>query len=601
MDYPCFTFQPDFTKQPTRRVSVLADVLNLSAAKQFLAWPETQPQQVTQWTFSGESDTERASFSGFFEQMGGRAGVFLMPSYSRDLTLATLPAIGAYEVAVEGTGYGTTYLADSYPDRDGKYLFVLCPVNGVHISRVLRAVDSSGNSILTFEQRIPWAAAEGAMIGFARLTRFEIDNVEFIFGNEQHWSATMATRTVRVTVDCTREIPLSDGASHLLWKPFTTARQELKPAERIVYSYGFSLGPEVYATPQGARMNDTWAAWLGSDGVRIAKRGTVNPFTITDGDGVLSRLTDRKIKTEHLSLAFDENCNEVIAFSRHDEATVEIRGLVADVVTSWTFDGFSPQLFQFWTIDNEAYDLGDAEIVCIYAKRGTAGLYGRFESENFATERLLGSFPNVPLRIEYVEINDTTLTVVCIDDGHREMVLTADYSYLTTTPPPPAVHTTEGMTETILVGYLTGETVSTEITTTRSTETFTTSMTVLTYSTTYIQTSKPTLYTGETLEPDTFDTLVTGETISDGVTMETMVAVPTWTYLTGPTLKTTYTFATTTVIITNTTYTDKTTTAIYTEDTTILHTFETIQTVLATMLTTTEWLTTEPTETLTTH
>lgn len=618
MDYPVFTFQPDFTKPPSRRVSVLADVMNVSAAKQFLSWPETQPQEVTQWSFSGESETERAEFVGFFERMGGRAGAFLMPSYSRDLAFATLPAIGSYAVTVTGSGYATNYLADSYPDRNGKYLFILCPVNGVHIMRVLRAVDSGDNSIITFEQRLPWAVSEGAMIGFARLSRFEVDDVEIIFGNEQHWSTSIPTRTVRVTVDCTREIALSDGVEHLLWKPFTSVRQELKPAARTVYSYAFAKGPAAYATPQGSRMADTWAAWVSNDGVRIAKRDTLNPFTITNGDGVLSRLTDLPIRAAHLSLAFDENCNEVIAFSRHDEETIEIRGLVADVVTSWTFDGFSPQLFQFWTIDNEAYDLADAEIVCIYAKRGTAGIYGRFESENFATERLLGAFPNVPLRIEYVEIDGTDLRVVCIDDGHREMVLTADYSYETSLLIP-SVRTTAGERTTLLEEYLTGFTISTEFTTHRSTETFPTSVTVLTYSTTHIPTliSVPTLYTGYTVVDYNFETLLTGftnvpvamgtdgmgNTLFTNTVVETLMTGLTWSYATQPTLKTTWTaaYTTTEVIITNTTYTERTTTAVYTETTAILHTMEAIHTGVVTFIDTTEWLTTLSTVIPTTH
>ena len=431
MDYPLFTYLPDFSKMPMRRTSVAVDVLNIAAAKQWLNWPDTQPQTVTQWTFSGETDTERAQFTGMFEAMGGRAGHFLMPSYDRDLTLAALPAFEDTTITLEGSGYGAAYLGDSYPDRDGRYVFILCPKNGVHITRVLQSQNSGETSILTVEQFIPWDVEAGAMIGFARICRFEVDELEMEYGNEQHWSTSIATRTVRIRTDATRDIKLTDGVAHLLWKPLTDCHQELKTAARTVYNYCFALGPVAYATPQSGRPASTWAAWVGTDGVYLAKRSTLNPFTITDGDGTLSRLTDKAIRAAHLSLAFDENCNEVIAFSRRDETMIEIRGLVSDVVTKWTFEGFSPQLFQFWTIDNEAYDLIDAEIVCIYAKRGQAGLFGRFESEDFATEHLLGSFPNVPLRIEAIEIDGTDLSIICIDDSHREMVLRASYDYLT--------------------------------------------------------------------------------------------------------------------------------------------------------------------------
>ncbi len=443
MDYEIFNLPPDFSAPPARSVARGTDSLAISPAPSVIAWPDTMDNIVTRWKFTGRVDSERNYFMGFFERIGGRNGCFLMPTWQRDFSCVALPSEGETVVAVNITGYAATYFADTYPDRPGKYVYFYCPANGFHGSRVIRAVDDGAASLITLEDAIPFNAQPGTICGWLLTSRFEMDQLERECLNETHWRCDMPIRNIRVTHDVTRTVLLEAMAGHLVWKAPTSAEQTLKPAARILYNYAFAQGPVTLSTvgpvlstaapdtPNPARMASTWAAWCGSDGVYIAKRSTLDPFTITDADGVKSTLFSKKVTTPHLSFAFDENGDEVIAFARKNETLISVVGRVSGVVTQFDFEGFSPQLFQFWTINNEAYDREDADIVCIYVKRGTAAIYGRFESESFDTEHLIGSCPNVPLRIEYVEMSGTDMRIVCIDDGHREMILHSDYSYTT--------------------------------------------------------------------------------------------------------------------------------------------------------------------------
>lgn len=430
MIYEVLSIPPNFATPPRRRVALNTDVL-AGQAESIVAWPETRNEVVTLWQWAGRTIEEKTAFIGFWERMGGRAGIFLMPSWQRDFYLAALPESGDVNVSVLIPSYADTYLSTTYPDRPGRYIYFYCPKNGFHSSRVLTAEDSGSASVLTLECAMPWTPQPGTITGWMQAGRFENDEISFNHANEEAWSCEMPTRTIRIALDVTRDISMERRPRTLLWYHPQRVTQALAPASKIVHTYGFAIGPDALSTPQTDRFTASWGAWIGSDGVYLAKVSSIDPFTITDADGDKSLLFPTRPDAVHLSVAFDENGDEVIACGRRGERLISIHGKVGGVAKLFLFEGYSPQLFQFWTISNEAYDLPDANIVCIYIKKGTSGIYGRFESESFETEHLLGACPSVPIRIESIEISGVILQIKCIDDGQRVMTMYADYSYTT--------------------------------------------------------------------------------------------------------------------------------------------------------------------------
>lgn len=432
-----FSFPPDFTVLPKFRATVAPDIISLSAAEAFVAWPDERDETVVTMTFAGENHADKIAFVAFWERMAGRNRPFMMPSWHSDFLITNAPGIGATELILSASDGLPAFEAI---DRPGAALFVFDPDNGFFSARVLRKTGTTYD----IDEPLTFAPSSKAIAGWMRAARFDLDEITPNFADEDHFRCEVAIKTLRLAVELDRTVPVSSGANFRLWKASTEAVQSLALPNRTRFDFASCIGPATYGEigtlvpttvaddAEYAKMNSQWYAWIGADGVYFAKTEELDIWTVLDASGTKSALL-RHVpeRLTHLAFCFDGDGREVLALEDESREWITLYGYIADDPFRFGFDGLSPQLFEFWTLPSEAFDNIEAEVVVVYLKPGRAAIYGRFESDDFEIERVLTETPNVPIKIEAVTVSGDTLRVECIDDGLRSMVLAADYSYAT--------------------------------------------------------------------------------------------------------------------------------------------------------------------------
>lgn len=194
------------------------------------------------------------------------------------------------------------------------------------------------------------------------------------------------------------------GSAHLATLPFERVCVEDSIFDSIEVRFqkprtvSYCAGPSELGEPQTAKFGATWAAWVGSKGVRIGKFPSVTPPS--NNIGKTSSLFP-STKPEQLSIGFNSKALMAIAVQTGETITLKrfIDAATGEVAT-YSWPGVSPQLFLNWLVYFDENKGGD-DLVCYYlnpVRRNV--LYARFERDNFAIERII--HPDLPVYIDYI-------------------------------------------------------------------------------------------------------------------------------------------------------------------------------------------------------
>lgn len=388
IEFPIFTWEPDFRQPPRSRFLTRVDALNQSPAPQYLAWPQQYTDRVTVWRFTFEQSRDCRDLKHFFNTAGGRAGLFLMPSWNRDFVAASIPSAGTTLVTVEIEDYAGMHLALNVGDEVGRYVFCCDPLNALQVMRVItaEAAPDPENSVLELEQPLLFTPSEQAFWGFAYVSRFEEDELAFTHYTPNHGTVELATRTTRQRSNLTQTDALADEDVEASLA-FEELVAEPSTAGRLRWDYSHALGPLLLHVVQAQQFTRPYAAWLGTSTVRIApdlEEGDVWPPD--DSLGLPSDLFGfTRPNAEHMSLAFDQNGWEVIAWQTKGTTQISIRRFFNFAITTHTFAGTFPVLFQNGVANVDEWPSG-SDVFCFFLKPNLNVVFARVQRDNFSIE-----------------------------------------------------------------------------------------------------------------------------------------------------------------------------------------------------------------------
>jgi len=162
-----------------------------------------------------------------------------------------------------------------------------------------------------------------------------------------------------------------------------------RPLSRGAYCY--CDGPVAFASTQIQRFSDRWVCWVASAGMRYGKLADL--AGLGDAEGTANELFIAGERPAVLSFSFDQDARPVIAIQQTPTA-IEVRRKVSGVVTSYIFNGISPQLFYNGIV---VASTTNADVVCFYIKAAGDAIYARFQRDNFAIEYTLNSIAAIEL------------------------------------------------------------------------------------------------------------------------------------------------------------------------------------------------------------
>lgn len=422
IEYDIWTPVPDFTTNPREARAGHPDVVAFSNAAEFVSFPETRVERLLMFGFSWDVVRDWTLAKQFWAEKGGRAEVFLLPSWQRNLTFLTIPTSGSYTATVTHPDYASAYLTTTRRDEIGRYVYVWDATHGLQVLKVLSAAVVTGGSTLTFESPLTFTPFRECFVGFAMLARFDNDESDWTHFDPTHVRVELTFRTVRESTVTPATGALEDGVAQYQSLAFSAFEQTVE-ATPLRFNVSEVLGPLNKRLTQNATYSVLWAAWPSTSGFRLLKNAT--PGAIIPPDETQGTPTDyfsTAITTEHVSLTFDQTAYEVFAW--HSAAN---KITVKSFTTSITFDGFAPQLFYNGQVNVAARIAGTTDVVCYYLKKGSAGLFARFQRDNYAIEYVLGGYPTRPFYLVTHAVAGLVHSMYAIDEGYRKMRLDATY------------------------------------------------------------------------------------------------------------------------------------------------------------------------------
>ena len=389
--YPAFTTIPDFGRPPQYSIGTEADTLALSSAAQVVAFPATEPDRLFSFSFKLDTAVEIRALKAFFLGRGGRCRPFYLPSWRADLALISANADSLTVTDPDNT--------DAHGDRRALFVYE----NGsLTITPWITETDN-GNGTVTYAlaESLEEAPSTAALVGWAHLVRFSEDKlgwrhllpdaaeVDIAFRASRQWSG------VEDTISLTA-IELSSG-----WPGFETATITEDALPTIDHRITYALGPATLRS--AATPTERWACWMGSDGIPRLKK-TAGTIEIPDATGTAAGLFATPIVTSRLSLAFDHDGDEYIAFQ--SGTAIEIRWNDG-TEKSESFTGLDPLLIYNW---HYSPDGGLREVGCYYRKADNL-LYLRTDADDFATEAIAATLPVKPLELREMDADGGGLLI----------------------------------------------------------------------------------------------------------------------------------------------------------------------------------------------
>lgn len=452
--YPLLDAVPDFTEPVTMGVQTMQDRLSLAPALSYAAFPHEQTDRFFSYKFTGTSTGEIIRVKEFFRDRGGRTHPFYVPSWRADLVpLAVIPAgSNQFNIELVDDGYAAEHLTDTKEDHYGRQLFFWMPGTSVFAERVLRVIDVDAESeTIELVEPLPFEFDPSkGLCGFAYLARFMEENLSW-----QHTLPDIATTTLRIRAirgwnGITQENATEDNDQY--GSPgFQALRQVQQLTEPVTNRVAYAPGPFNLRYVQEDPYSQQWAAYPGEFRVMLYQGNDTIWLPADVGAG--SVLFDDTVDTDHMTLAFDQNSSEVIAYQKADGVTIEVRRLFNGDLETVTFEGQDPLLIFNGLIDASLVT-GDTDVVLYYIKPGRNILYWRFQRENFGTEReccQLGGKP-IALKRTWVELDDEEHRLEYLDAGFRSATLA-----VVADPPviPPITHVMRAFREAVDAGTLT--------------------------------------------------------------------------------------------------------------------------------------------------
>jgi hypothetical protein len=408
-------------------------------------FPQRTPDQLFNHRFAFTARLEIQQIKEFFRDRGGRTWAFYLPSWKRDVTLAEPTAAGTKLINIisPDENYEETHFDDTDLDHHGRYLFFFregFPVFGIDIIRVLPGL-RAGENQLDLDLPLPFDVDQNTLVGWCYLVRFVEDQVVWTHYSPDHAETEIAFRATRRANqnDITQPIEQINQYGQL---GFVEARLAPGIPEPTTNRVSYSLGPWILHNPQDELFYTPWAAWPHEDGVRLKKLSTYEEIWLPNDSGTASTLFSGPVLTDHLSLTFDQNSWEVVAYQKASEQ-IELRRFFNFATDIRTWTGIDP-ILQFNGLLSVGLATGDRDVVCYYLRTDGNSLYMRFQRDNFAIEYVAALLPSRPLALKqaYYERDDTglvgTLYVEYLDAGLRVCALrSAAYDAPPPPPPPP--------------------------------------------------------------------------------------------------------------------------------------------------------------------
>jgi hypothetical protein len=444
LEHPTFTFVPDFTSPPRFGIATNHDKTAMGQAQQAVMFPQRRPDFIFSHSFAIATALEIQQLKEFFRARGGRTHPFFLPSWKRDLTLVEPVAAGEKQIPIisPDEDYAAQHLDDTDPDHYGRTLYFWRDGEEVWTERVIRVLpgDEAGQEILDLDTPLPFAIDDRTWIGWAHLSRFTEDRIEWKHSLPSVAECEISFRATRHANqnELTVAIEQIDQYGQLGFIECTVAPGEVLPVtNRVAYAFG----PEDLHATQDDPFSEPWAAFPSSDGIHIQK-ATPPEFEViwlpSEG-GSLSILFDEEIETDHVALAFDQNAYEVIAYQKAP-TTIEVRRFFNLAVEVVEFEGQDP-LLQYNALLDQDLPTGETDVVCYYIKPGQNALWMRFQRDNFETEYLAALLPGRPIALKRAyfvyneDASEGTLKVEFLDAGYRVGTLSSD-GYPDPPPPP---------------------------------------------------------------------------------------------------------------------------------------------------------------------
>lgn len=434
MIYPVLATVPDFTTDPKQGLVEAQDKLAIAMGRGRVAFPNLQPDHVFAFKFTLDSLAEIRAVKQFFAGRGGRAHPFYLPTWRNDLP-AQSGNFASTLLTVSATDYEADHLTepDTRPDHYGRQIFVWQPNQALFTTRVISATESTpGTTVLDLEQTLPFTINPAtAVCGFLHLARFLDDRISWDHSLPDIASAELKFRGIRQHITVTQTNPV-EGTQIFGLQPLVSVTQSPEPSEPSDNRAAYAAGPINLHASQDELYFTRWAVWTYDRKVRI-KRLATGEITFPDSSGTTSGLFgSTTVATDHITLAFDQNAWEVIAYQK-TAGTIELRQFFNSEVTVRTWEGIDPVLVFDQLIDPNLED-GDSDVVCYYLKPGKNLLFVRIQRENFGTERIAAQLPLRPLALKRSWMADQKQHIELLDAGFRKAVIETD-EY--PDPPPP--------------------------------------------------------------------------------------------------------------------------------------------------------------------
>lgn len=422
IEFDIWTHVPDFTTNPKEARVGRPDIIAISNAPEFISFPESRVERILVFGFAWDVVRDWTLAKQFWSEKGGRAEVFLLPSWQRDLTPVAMPTAGAYEITVNHADYAAAFLSTTRRDEVGRYIFAYDSTNGLQVLKALSAAVVTGGSTITTEQAFAFTPEREAIIGFALLVRFDDDETDWQSLDPSHVRTELTFRTTRESTLTADDGELLEGVARYQSLGFSVFEQTVE-ATPVRHNVAEVLGPLNRGISQNGTYSVLWAGWPSTSGMRLLKNATPGAIVPpNEVDGSPSSYFTAAITTEHVTLAFDQTAYEVFAW--HSAANVIT---LKSYVTTLSFAGFAPSLFYNGQVNIQARIDGLTDVVCYYLKKGSSGLWARFQRDNFATEYLLGGYPTRPFYLLNHTVDGLVHSMIAIDEGYRKMRLDATY------------------------------------------------------------------------------------------------------------------------------------------------------------------------------
>ncbi len=433
MIYPVLDLVPDFSTAPQYGLAMAQDKLAIGEGRQRVAFPAIQRDHVFNFTFLLDTLAEVRKLKRFFNERGGRTHPFYLPSWRNDL-----PPIGgalaSTLLTVQATDYEEDHLTEpaTRPDHYGRQIFIWQPGEDLFTSRVISATEDGDETTLDLENTLTFTVDPAkAICGFLHLARFLDDRLSHEQPRPEICTTAIKFRGIRQHIAITQTNPVGE-LSQYASLGFVSITQDPAPAEPSDNRAAYASGPLNLHYSQDALYFTRWAAWTHNRQIRL-KRLPAGEITFPDASGVSSALFGAtQVNTDHLTLAFDQNGWEVIAYQK-TLTTIELRQFYDSATTIRTWEGLDPILVFNQLIDPNI-ETGDSDVVCYYIKPNSNTLFYRFQRDDFGTEYVAAHLPARPITLKRIYIEDGFQYFEFLDAGFRRAVMK---SAPLPEPPPP--------------------------------------------------------------------------------------------------------------------------------------------------------------------